>query len=299
MEIVLLVAILAVAGSALYVAFTFKNHVTRNLELVKRADLDAHIRKAVSDSSGQATVAGEAMQRQLQAAAKDQADQVSALRAELSGKLEKLDRHVGKLGTSLAWQRELIAGIGNHVAGQEVDPREVDALESALLEAETYVAREGWGQPPRLFSLVRKSSLVDADRKLAVRLDDVEPDALVPVLQDDLPAGDPFDVLAAISWPEDVPGCVLVTEIVELPPGDGEDAPGDPAAAAQLEGVRPDGKAARLAVGVTRTGGHLCGLRLEGDDDVEVGADLADDLVTALLATFWTRPRRLEEDSQS
>ena len=47
MEIVLLVAILAIGGSALYVAFTFKNHVTRNLEvLARKADLEPLARKA-------------------------------------------------------------------------------------------------------------------------------------------------------------------------------------------------------------------------------------------------------------
>jgi hypothetical protein len=265
-----------VASSALYVAVTFRNHVTRNLELVRKADLEALIAKAVSDVSGPVAV--------------------------LTGKLESLNRYVETLGTSRAWQGEPIAGTGNRGAGQEERegaPRELDALEAALLEAETYVARAGWGQPPRLFSLARKSSLGAADRELAAKLDDAEPDALIPVLQEDVPPGDPFDVLAAIDWPEDVSGCVLVTEIVMLSPAAGEDAPGDPAEAAPPDRARPDGRAARLAVGVTRTGGHLCGLRLEGDDDVTVGADLADDIVTALLGTFWTRSRRPGEDGQS
>jgi hypothetical protein len=289
MEIVLLIAILAVAGSALYVAFTFRNHVTHNLDLVTKADLDAHIEKAVSDISGQTAAVGAAMEGQLRTAARDQTEQISELRAELTGELERLGRQARKLGTSLAWQRELTAGIENHLAGQEghqADPRDVDALESALLEAEAYVARSGWGQPPRFFSLARKSSLVDADRELAAKLDDIEPDALIPVLQEDLPAGDPFDVLATVRWPEDVSGCVLVTEIIALPPAAEEDVPDDPVEAGQRDKEHFDGKTARLAVGVIRTGGYLCGLRLEGDDDVEIGADLADDIVTALLGTF-------------
>jgi hypothetical protein len=67
-EIVLVVAILAVAGSALFVAFTFKNHVTRNLDLVRKADLDVLIRKAVSDISGQNAVTAEATRERFQAA---------------------------------------------------------------------------------------------------------------------------------------------------------------------------------------------------------------------------------------
>ena len=290
MEIVLLVAMLAVGASALFVAFTFKNHVTHNLDLLARkTDLDPLMGKAARDISGQVTSTGDELRKQLQAATKNQDERVSALRGELNSKLEKLDRHVWKLGTSLARQRELIAGIENHAPGQEargVDPQEMDALESALLQAEAYVAGHGWGQPPRLFSLARKSSLVAADSELAAQLEDAEPDALIPVEQADLPAGEPSDVLATIRWPEEVVGCVLVTEIVTLPPEAEKDLPKDPAETEEWAKRRSDMKAARLAVGVTRTGGHICGLRLKGDDDIEVGDDLADDLVTALLDTF-------------
>ena len=117
MEIVLLVAILAVAGSALFVAFTFTKHIGL---LARKTDLDLIMSKAASDISGQ----------------------VSALRDELNSQLER--------------QRELIAGVENRVLGQEeqgADPQEMDTLKAALLEAEAFVARDGWGQPPRLFSL--------------------------------------------------------------------------------------------------------------------------------------------------
>jgi hypothetical protein len=296
MEIVLLIAILAVAGSALFVAFAFSRHVTQNLELVRKADLDALIRKAVSDISGQDAVTAQATQAQLQAArgqleaaARDQSDQASTRHDELVGKLESLDRHVGKLGISVARQHELIAGIEDHVLErgmQEVDPREMDALKSAVLHAEAYVARQGWGKPPRLFSLAKKSSLVSEDAELASELEGAGPDALIPVLQDDLPPGEPLAVLATIRWPEEVVGCVLVTEIVRLPPEAEKDLPPDPADAEEWAGRRSDAEAARLAVGVTRTGAHLCGLRLKGEDDIVVGTDLADDIVMALLETF-------------
>jgi ElaB/YqjD/DUF883 family membrane-anchored ribosome-binding protein len=286
MEIVLLVAILAVAGSALFVAFTFKNHIGL---LVRKADLDPLTTKAASDISGQVTATGDSLHKQLEAAAEHQDEQVSALRGELNSKLEKLDRQVWKLGTSLARQRELIAGLENHVRGQEaqgVDPQEMDALESAMLHAEAYVARGGWNQPPRLFSLARGPSLAAEDPELASSIKDAPPGMLIPVLQEDLPAGEPSDVLAGIRWSEEVVGCVLVTEIVTLPPEAGKELPEDPAEAEEWAKRRSDMKAARLAVGVTRTGGHICGLRREGDDDIQVGDDLADDLVAALLDTF-------------
>jgi hypothetical protein len=293
-EIVLLVAILAVAGSALYVAFTFKNHVkllARKADLdplTRKADLDPPMRKAVSDITGQAATASAAMQRRLQAAASEHNEQVRALRDELTGKLEQLSSQVSKAGTSLAWQRELIAGIDNRIQNrvtQGVDPREMDALGSAMLQAEAFVARDGWGQPPRLFSLAQKSALVAADSELAVELEKAEPDTLILVLTD-LPAGEPLDVLATIRWKEKVVGCVLVTEIIALPPEAEKDAPEDPAVTEQWAREYPAGKAARLAVAVTRTGGYLCGLRREGEDEIQVAADLADDLVAALLGTF-------------
>jgi hypothetical protein len=297
MEIVLMVAILAVGASALYVAVTFRKHVTHNLDLARKADLDPLarktdldplMRKAVGGISEQATAVDD-MQKQLRAAVAGQAKQTSTLHDDLNGKLEKLERQVSKVGTSLALQRELIAGIENHVKGQEtqgVDPREMDALESAVLQAEAFVARDGWGRPPRLFSLARKSALVAADSELAAGLEDAGPDALIPVLQDDLPAGEPLDAIALIRWPEEVAGCVLVTEFVALPPEAEKDAPGDPAEAERWASERSDGTTARLAVGVTRAGGYRCCLRREGEDEVQVGDDLADDLVAALLGTF-------------
>jgi hypothetical protein len=148
------------------------------------------------------------------------------------------------------------------------------------------VARTGWGQPPRLFSLARKASFTDADPQLEAKLEDAGPDALIPRLQPDLPAKDPFEAIARIHWPDEVVGCVLVTEFVALPPEAEKDAPEDPAAVEQWARQNSRGKTARLAVGVTRSGGYICGLRLEGADDVQIGRDLADDLVAALLGTF-------------
>jgi hypothetical protein len=62
--------------------------------------------------------------------------------------------------------------------------------------------------------------------------------------------------------------------------------PADPAGMDRRARELPGGKTARLAVGVDKDGGYLCGLRLKGQDHVQVGGDLADELVAALLGTF-------------
>jgi hypothetical protein len=119
---------------------------------------------------------------------------------------------------------------------------------------------------------------------------DAGPGGFILVEQQPPPAGDLIEVLASIHWPEDVVGCVLVTELINLPPGAEEDAPIAPVAAEQWASARPDGRPARLAVGVCGNGEYTCGLRLKGDDDVQVRTDLAGDLVTTLLGTFERRP---------
>jgi len=163
---------------------------------------------------------------------------------------------------------------------------EMDPLIFAMLDAESHMARKGWGLPPQLYALATKTSLSAADQELAAEVQDARPDALIPVEQEPLPEGDPIEVLARIHWPHEVVGCVLVTELIVLPPSAEEDAPSDPAAAEQWASSRPDGRQARLAVGVSRNGEYMCGLRIKGENDVQVGAELADDIVTALLGTF-------------
>ncbi len=86
-----------------------------------------------------------------------------------------------------------------------------------------------------------------------------------------LPEGDPEEVLASIRWPDDVVGCVLVTGLHVDADDPGADAVG---------------RQGRLTVGVMRDGDHACCLQLEGEDDLIVARDLADDLVTVLLGTL-------------
>lgn len=164
--------------------------------------------------------------------------------------------------------------------------QEMDSLTFAMLEAEYHMARRGWGLPPQLYALIEKAVLIAAVQELAAEVRDARPGSLIPVEQEPLPEGDPIEVLASIHWPDEVVGCVLVTELVVLPPGTEEEAPRDPVAAEQWASAHPDSRQARLAVGVSRDGEYACGLRLHGEDDVQVGVELADDIVTALLGTF-------------
>jgi hypothetical protein len=194
--------------------------------------------------------------------------QVEMTNKNLQGRLDAIQRQIERIGA------------------QEGSSVKADSLVAAMLNAEAYVARQNWGQPPQLFSLATKSSLTAADRVLSGELRDEEPDTLIPVAQDPLPEGEPFDVLATVRWPDQVVGCVLVTELVTLPPEAEKDAPGDPVAAERWASARPDKREARLAVCVSRDGDYICGLRIRDEDDIQVGPDLADDIVAALLGTF-------------
>lgn len=297
MEILLLVAMMVVGASALYVAATFNTRAKRNVAPL--------IRNAANDIARQVEETSKTLQKQLQEvsgelrnARKRELDDIKRQigqigtgmrQGELRDDLEKLDHQVGQFGELLARQRELMARIENHMKGQDIhegSSEKIDSLVSAMLEAEAYAARRGWGQPPQLFSLAKKSSLAAAGQKLSDELQDADPDTLIPVEQDPLPEGQPFDVLGSIQWPDEVVGCVLVTEIVTLPLRAEEDAPDDPVVAEQWASARPDSHEARLAVCVSRDGDYICGLRTKDEDGIQVGAELADDIVAALLGTF-------------
>jgi tetrahydromethanopterin S-methyltransferase subunit G len=208
---------------------------------------------------------------------------------EFDADLRQLDRRVAQLGESLVQQAARIREIRDHAKSQGMRPwssSRMDSLALAMLEAESHMDRKGWGQPPRLYALTEKISPTAADHELSADMQDTRPGELVPVEQDPLPEGDLIEALAEIHWPEDVVGCVLVTELTSLPPGRKEDGPSDPVVAEQWTSPRPDGRPARLAVGVCRKGEHKCGLRIKGEDDVQLRVELADNLVTALLGTF-------------
>jgi hypothetical protein len=158
------------------------------------------------------------------------------------------------------------------------DELTMDALTAAVVETARHTAGDGWGKPPRLYALAERGELTRLGADLPEQVRSAPEDSLIPLEQDPLPEGEPVEVLATIHWPAEVAGCVLVTEVTVLP-GNGDWTSG-----------YPGGRKARLTVGVLRESEeearYACCLRLDGDDALRVGPDLADDLVTALLSTF-------------
>ncbi|MBT0565621.1 PPA1309 family protein [Williamsia sp. CHRR-6] len=188
----------------------------------------------------------------------------------------------------------------------ELPPLSPDALGIAVREVVEFVDAGGWEQPPTLFALVPTALLMQARPDLIDDLDDRE---LTLIEQDPLPVADDSEMsevehlLGTTSWPQTVAGCVLVQEIIVLPPeaeSDLDDALApllaDRAAAdraARAVAVdHPDSTSARLVVAVTRDGQELSLLQLRPDDDDEGPLELlshpnlAPNLVAALAATM-------------
>jgi hypothetical protein len=175
------------------------------------------------------------------------------------------------------------------------------ALTQSLIELEQHVAKDGWGQAPRLFALVDTAELIKAEPRLAAALapEMVEFDGAIGPLrsytsveQEGFPGDKPLDeALAGIAWPDTVDGVALVVERVMLPPAAEAQMPGTE------EGVdldawaaaHPDRQEVRIAVGVLRDGSRDCALRLharDADEDVLSGPDLVPNLANALAQTL-------------
>lgn len=163
---------------------------------------------------------------------------------------------------------------------------ETDELTSAVIEAGRHAAENDWGRPPRLYALARKAALSSMDPDLPAAVRAASPDSLIPIEQDPLPEGELDEVLASIHWPGEVEGCVLMTEIVVLPPDAEEKMPPEATAAEQWAAAYPGSREARLTVGVLRDGLYACCLQLRDDEHLTVRNDLGDNVVTALLGTF-------------
>ncbi|WP_375499632.1 PPA1309 family protein [uncultured Jatrophihabitans sp.] len=168
----------------------------------------------------------------------------------------------------------------------------LSVLEQAMAEIEQHVHAAGWDRGPALFALVSSGQFAVDDPQTAARLgiDQLPPQTLTPIEQEDLPDQPLDEVLAGLEWPAAVLGCAVTQEIVILPPSaEAEVADGDTAAAA----AHPERREARIAVGVLRDGSSAALLRLrstdgadEPDEERLTGADLAPNLVEALLATL-------------
>ncbi|MBH0775669.1 PPA1309 family protein [Nocardia bovistercoris] len=181
-------------------------------------------------------------------------------------------------------------------------------LARSVREVAEFADAEGWGRPPQMFALVPTADLVAAEPGLLDQLD--EGNELTPVAQeafpDDITGGSMAldEFLATTTWPPAVQGCVLVQEIVVLPP-DAESTLDDAleplladheaadAAARAAAAAHPERREARLLAAVLRDGASLCLLQLRPEDDEDFGdldlrtyPNLAPNLVEALHHTF-------------
>ncbi len=177
------------------------------------------------------------------------------------------------------------------------DRRSTIMLEAVAAEIEAFVGGSGWDRGPTLFALV-PTRLLAADPAAAAFVSDaltdveeISPDAITPIAQEELPAGALDEALAQIGWPEEVVGCALSQEIVMLPPTaepELDDLPVESAASIALD--HPDRREARLVVAVLRDGQVASILRLRGAagtaEDLLTGPDLAPNLAAALTGTL-------------
>ncbi|MFF0494612.1 PPA1309 family protein [Nocardia sp. NPDC004068] len=188
------------------------------------------------------------------------------------------------------------------------------ALYRCIRDVAEFADAEGWDRPPQMFALVPTADLVAAEPTLQDELDDGA--ELTPIAQEPFPEdvdGDSMaldEFLATTSWPPAVRGCVLVQQIVVLPP-DAEQTLDDAIAplladrdaadraAVDAAVTHPGRRDARLFAGVLREGTSLCLLQVRpeddeedpfGDIDLRTYPNLAPNLVEALRHTLENEP---------
>ncbi|MGV9680952.1 PPA1309 family protein [Nocardia sp. NPDC003482] len=188
------------------------------------------------------------------------------------------------------------------------------ALYRCIRDVAEFADAEGWDRPPQMFALVPTADLVAAEPTLQDELDDGA--ELTPIAQEPFPEdvdGDSMaldEFLATTSWPPAVRGCVLVQQIVVLPP-DAEQTLDDAIAplladrdaadraAVDAAVTHPGRRDARLFAGVLREGTSLCLLQIRpeddeedpfGDIDLRTYPNLAPNLVEALRHTLENEP---------
>lgn len=143
-------------------------------------------------------------------------------------------------------------------------------LLAVATETEQHVAADGWGQPDRVFALVRTTDLAAAEPALAAALSDA---GALTAVEQELPAGtDLHDYLGHLAWPAGVQGCALAVERRRAAHEGGSET-----------------EAVRLLVLATREDERLTLVRLaqhDSDDAVAVAHHVADDLEGALAASL-------------
>jgi hypothetical protein len=159
-------------------------------------------------------------------------------------------------------------------------------------ELEAHASAAGWDQPEQIFALAPTADLVRREPGLAVALglDGSDTEGFTPIEQDALGADQRLeDVLAQITWPEEVAGVAVIAERLVLPPGADDAIPEEPSAAQEYAANHPDRQEVRIVAAALRTGESACALRLkshDADDLVLTGPDLVPGLLTQLHATF-------------
>jgi hypothetical protein len=304
MEIFLLLAVAAVGISGLYVAATLNSRAKQTTGPL--------IDGAVTEISGKIDAALTGQRQELQSGLAQGRELVERQRENAKELLKQMGRLISDVKLQSAKTQEQLNLIADQVediasrlttielgkaelAAAETSSGEIPVTEVtdatnplvlAVLEAESNRDRDGWGEPPQLYALVGKAAVIAAIPELDAEIREAPEDSLIPIKQEPLPPGESLEVLASVHWPDDVTGCVLVTELVVLPPeAEGEEPP-DPDKVEQWALDHSGSRPARLAVGVSRDGDYTCILRWQGDDSVQFNPRLADDLVTALLETF-------------
>jgi hypothetical protein len=167
---------------------------------------------------------------------------------------------------------------------------ELDQLSTAVVNAERHATRDegkAWDGSAWLYALVDRDEVLKSVSNSPAWLVESPAGSLVAVQQDPLGEGELGTALTGIAWPDTVSGCVLVTELTVLPVGP------EPVSAEvvtdgrkRATGASDGGDEARIAVGVLRDGSYSCVLRLRDEDELFGAPGLADEWVTALLATF-------------
>ncbi len=171
------------------------------------------------------------------------------------------------------------------------------SLRDAVIEAERFVAGDGWDGPVRVFALVKIAPALETNPELAKELPDgvvddsaTDPTLLFSVEQEGLPESSSVEeLLAQLAWPSHVDGVALVAERIIVPPSVEESLPDDPQAAMESLLAHPERDDVRMAVGVLRSGESWCAVRTRShDEDTSVigGPDLVPGLVEGLRATL-------------
>jgi hypothetical protein len=171
------------------------------------------------------------------------------------------------------------------------DAQSVVALRRSVDEIAAELARVGWGQPTRLFSLVSSDLLLADEPDMAAEIG-AEPGTLTAIEQEEFDREVPVEtMLAGITWPAAVHGAAIALEQLVLPPSAEADLPADANRDAVAAAAAADDRATtvRIVAAVTRNGGADTVLVVDGYDGVIRGRPderLAPSLTAALAGTF-------------